>query len=128
MSVLSPLIRMATLGLVVLWCTAGPTAEVARAADKPNILFIMSDDHAAHAIGYLAPGRRGLFNVAIRTVAVDRLRGTAEYGVGGGIVWDSVAGDEFEECRTKAAAVLAAITMAEGLRPAGPASATMAPH
>lgn len=54
------------------------------------------------AIGYMAPGRRAQFSVAIRTVVLDKRRGSAEYGVGGGIVWDSVAGDEFEECRTKA--------------------------
>lgn len=53
-------------------------------------------------IGYLAPGRRAQFNVAIRTVLIDRARKEAEYGVGGGIVWDSEAGDEYDECRHKA--------------------------
>ncbi len=53
-------------------------------------------------IGYLAPGRRAQFNVAIRTVTIDRRRGMAEYGVGGGIVWDSESDDEFQECRIKA--------------------------
>jgi para-aminobenzoate synthetase/4-amino-4-deoxychorismate lyase len=42
------------------------------------------------------------FNVAIRTVLVDAGHGTAEYGVGGGIVWDSTAAEEYEECRIKA--------------------------
>ncbi len=55
------------------------------------------------AVGYWGPGRRGLFNVPIRTVALDRAAGTAEYGVGGGVVWDSVDQAEYEECRTKAA-------------------------
>jgi len=45
--------------------------------------------------------------VAIRTVAVDKTGGKAEYGVGGGIVWDSDAGEEYEECRTKAAVLTA---------------------
>lgn len=54
------------------------------------------------AIGYLAPGRRAQFNVAIRTVLIDRERDEAEYGVGGGIVWDSEAGDEYTECLHKA--------------------------
>jgi para-aminobenzoate synthetase / 4-amino-4-deoxychorismate lyase len=40
--------------------------------------------------------------VAIRTVLVDKARNQAEYGVGGGIVWDSTDRGEFEECRTKA--------------------------
>ena len=53
------------------------------------------------AIGYIAPHRQAQFNVAIRTVVVDRERDTAVYGVGGGIVWDSDAADEYEECRLK---------------------------
>lgn len=53
-------------------------------------------------IGFLSPERRAQFNVAIRTVIVDRETGVAEYGVGGGIVWDSQPGDEYEECRIKA--------------------------
>ncbi len=54
------------------------------------------------AIGLMAPGRRAQFNVAIRTLLVDRERGTAEYGVGGGIVWDSDAEAEWRECMIKA--------------------------
>ena len=52
-------------------------------------------------VGYLAPGRDAQFNVAIRTVHLDRTTGQAEYGTGGGIIWDSTAGDEYEECLTK---------------------------
>ncbi|TVQ98798.1 MAG: aminodeoxychorismate synthase component I [Desulfovibrionales bacterium] len=48
------------------------------------------------------PGLRAAFNVAIRTVVMDRRRNRAEYGVGGGIVWDSNARGEYAECRTKA--------------------------
>ncbi len=54
------------------------------------------------AIGFIAPGRRAQFNVAIRTVVVDTTTGTAEYGVGGGVTWESEAGDEYDECLTKA--------------------------
>jgi para-aminobenzoate synthetase/4-amino-4-deoxychorismate lyase len=53
-------------------------------------------------VGFLSPGRRAQFNVAIRTVLVDRLNNKAEYGVGGGIVWDSENADELQECYTKA--------------------------
>ncbi len=53
-------------------------------------------------IGFLAPHRRAQFNVAIRTAIVDREKNLAEYGVGGGIVWDSEAGDEYAETRHKA--------------------------
>lgn len=54
------------------------------------------------AIGYVSPHGRAHFNVAIRTVVVDRDRRVAEFGVGSGVVWDSVAGDEYEECLVKA--------------------------
>jgi para-aminobenzoate synthetase/4-amino-4-deoxychorismate lyase len=58
------------------------------------------------AVGYLAP--RGSdhpdarFNVAIRTVTVDTVSRVAEYGVGGGITWDSWAEGEYEETAAKA--------------------------
>ena len=49
-----------------------------------------------------APAPRASFNVAIRTVVVDAGDATAEYGVGGGITWDSSPAGEYEECRAKA--------------------------
>ena len=52
-------------------------------------------------IGYVADGR-ARFNVSIRTVCLDTRTGRAEYGVGGGIVWDSDASSEYAECLTKA--------------------------
>jgi len=55
------------------------------------------------AIGWVAPGRTAQFSVAIRTLVADRRANEAEYGVGGGIVWDSVPQDEYQECITKAA-------------------------
>ena len=59
-------------------------------------------------VGYLAPGRRAQLNVAIRTAAVDRAQRRVRYGTGGGIVWDSDAASEYEECRTKALVLRAA--------------------
>jgi para-aminobenzoate synthetase / 4-amino-4-deoxychorismate lyase len=53
-------------------------------------------------IGYIAPGRRAQFNVAIRTAVIGRDRGTVEYGIGSGIVWDSHSHAEYEECLLKA--------------------------
>ena len=53
-------------------------------------------------IGLLRPGGDARFSVAIRTVTVDRARQRARYGTGGGIVWDSDAAREHDECRTKA--------------------------
>ena len=52
-------------------------------------------------IGFYAPNRQAQFNVAIRTVIVDRQNGQAEYGVGGGIVWDSTSAGEYDECLIK---------------------------
>ena len=58
------------------------------------------------AVGWLAPqgtdGPDASFNVAIRTVVVDAGTGLAEYGVGGGITWDSSAAGEYDETVAKA--------------------------
>lgn len=54
------------------------------------------------SIGYFAPNRKAIFNVAIRTALIDRESKQAEYGVGGGIVWDSTSADEYEEALLKA--------------------------
>jgi para-aminobenzoate synthetase/4-amino-4-deoxychorismate lyase len=53
-------------------------------------------------IGFIAPNRSAQFNVAIRTAVVDRQSGQAEYGSGGGIVWDSASSDEYSEALLKA--------------------------
>jgi para-aminobenzoate synthetase/4-amino-4-deoxychorismate lyase len=54
------------------------------------------------SIGYMAPGRKAQFNVAIRTAVFDRDKEQGEYGTGGGIVWDSTTREEFDETMTKA--------------------------
>ncbi len=53
-------------------------------------------------IGYISPERKAKFNVAIRTALIDRNTQKAEYGVGGGIVWDSTSADEYGEALLKA--------------------------
>ncbi len=53
-------------------------------------------------IGYISPARKAQFNVAIRTAILDRQAQTAEYGLGGGIVWDSTSADEYNEALLKA--------------------------
>jgi para-aminobenzoate synthetase/4-amino-4-deoxychorismate lyase len=57
------------------------------------------------AIGFLSPPGSGeprsIFNVAIRTVVVDRETGEAEYGVGAGITFGSDGEAEFDEVETK---------------------------
>ena len=52
------------------------------------------------AVGYAAPDEEAVFNVAIRTVALQD--GQGRMGVGSGIVWDSVPEAEYEECLLKA--------------------------
>lgn len=77
-------------------------------APKPRTMEIIADLETeprriyTGSIGFVAPDRVAQFNVAIRTVLVDKALKQAEYGVGGGIVWDSTADSEFEECHTKA--------------------------
>ena len=53
------------------------------------------------AIGFLGPGGDCIFNVAIRTVVVDTETNVATFGVGGGVVIDSTAEREYEECLVK---------------------------
>lgn len=53
------------------------------------------------AIGYAAPSGRMQFNVAIRTLTLHS-DGQAVFNVGGGIVYDSDARAEYEECLLKA--------------------------
>lgn len=52
------------------------------------------------SIGFIAPDGAAQFNVAIRTAVIQN--GNAEYGIGGGIVWDSDAESEYEEALSKA--------------------------
>ena len=56
-------------------------------------------------IGYAAPDGTASFNVAIRTLRVDRHTGQAQFGTGSGIVWDSDPQAEARECRLKARAL-----------------------
>lgn len=56
------------------------------------------------AIGYIAPDDQAVFSVAIRTITLTGTTGVM--GVGSGIVYDSVAEKEYEECQIKAAFLL----------------------
>ncbi len=76
-------------------------------APKVRAMEIIRDMEAAPrgvytgAVGWAGPGGGAAFNVAIRTLVVDR-DGRGEMGVGGGIVFDSDAAAEYEECLLKA--------------------------
>lgn len=54
------------------------------------------------AVGYLSPGKEAVFNVAIRTVVTERVSGSMEFGLGGGITHDSQPLEEFQESLDKA--------------------------
>jgi para-aminobenzoate synthetase/4-amino-4-deoxychorismate lyase len=54
------------------------------------------------SIGHISPNRNAQFNVAIRTAILDKDNESAEYGVGGGIVWDSASNSEYDEAMLKA--------------------------
>ena len=69
--------------------------HIARLEDQPRGVY-------TGAIGVVGPGRFAQFNVAIRTVVIDRVSQQASFGTGSGIVWDSDAEEEYRECATKA--------------------------
>jgi para-aminobenzoate synthetase/4-amino-4-deoxychorismate lyase len=88
-----------------------PCASITGAPKVKTMELIASIETTARsiytgAIGFFGPGRRSCFSVAIRTILIDKLAHRAEYGVGGGIVWDSTAGEEYEECLNKAKIIL----------------------
>jgi len=55
------------------------------------------------AIGWIAPGRKARFNVAIRTAVIDDKKQDASYHIGSGVIWDSTPENEYKECLLKAA-------------------------
>jgi para-aminobenzoate synthetase/4-amino-4-deoxychorismate lyase len=69
-------------------------ALVAELEDSPRDIY-------TGAIGWIGPGPRACFSVAIRTALVETATKRATYGAGGGIVWDSDPFDEYRECLAK---------------------------
>lgn len=53
------------------------------------------------AIGFTSPSGKAVFNVPIRTLQRKTGQKAWQYRVGSGIVWDSTAESEWEECRVK---------------------------
>jgi len=87
-------------------CATFPPASITGAPKRRAMQIIAELESAPRraytgTIGFLTPGRRAQFNVAIRTILIERATGAAEYGVGGGIVWDSKPAEERQECVTK---------------------------
>jgi len=94
-------------GLAAVFSALFPAASIT-GAPKIRTMEIIADLESAPrriytgTVGFVAPDGRAQFNVAIRTVLVDRETAMAEFGVGGGVVWDSEEASEFAECRVKA--------------------------
>ena len=93
--------------IVEIFSALFPCASITGApkASSMKIIAGLEDsprDVYTGAIGYFGPDRNAQFSVAIRTALVDKRDDTATYGVGGGIVWDSGAADEYNECLSKA--------------------------
>ncbi len=84
-----------------------PCASVTGAPKASTMRIIAQTETAPRrvytgSVGLIAPGRWARFNVAIRTVLIDKERQQAEYGVGGGVVWDSTPAGEYRESLLKA--------------------------
>jgi para-aminobenzoate synthetase / 4-amino-4-deoxychorismate lyase len=102
----SPVQCRTTAALPDLMQALFPCASIT-GAPKSSTMGIIADLETSPrriytgTIGFMTPQRTAQFNVAIRTVLINMVDHRAEYGVGGGIVWDSEAADEYDECCTK---------------------------
>ncbi len=84
-----------------------PCASVTGAPKKRTMEIVAATELAPRgvytgAIGWAGPGGRAAWSVAIRTVVADRDHGTASFGTGSGVVADSRAASEYQECLLKA--------------------------
>ena len=100
----------AGIGLVDVLRAVFPCGSVT-GAPKASTMAIIRDLEAGPrgvycgAVGLVAPPGSGTptrFAVPIRTLVVDRERGTGTYGAGGGVTWGSRAGAEYDELLVKA--------------------------
>ena len=88
-----------------LFAALFPCGSVTGAPKISTMRFIAELEDAPRevycgAIGIVEPGGDCTFSVPIRTVLIDG-SGCAEYGVGGGITWDSTAEGEYDELLAK---------------------------
>jgi para-aminobenzoate synthetase component I len=82
-------------------CGSITGAPKIRAMEVIRALETTPRDAYCGAIGWIAPGGPMRFNVAIRTISLFP-DGEAVYNVGGGVVFDSSAEEEYAECLLKA--------------------------
>jgi para-aminobenzoate synthetase / 4-amino-4-deoxychorismate lyase len=85
-----------------------PAGSITGAPKSSSMRLIASIEHAPRdvycgAIGFVTPDGDAIFNVAIRTAAIDTHTARTEFGVGGGVTWDSTTDAEYAEALSKAA-------------------------
>lgn len=98
-------------GLVEIFRALFPSGSVTGAPKRSTMQLLADLEDEPRgvycgAVGLVAPPgepNRARFNVAIRTVSVDRATGHAVYGTGGGITWDSDPRAEHAELLAKTA-------------------------
>ncbi|MCP4653077.1 MAG: aminodeoxychorismate synthase component I [Candidatus Omnitrophica bacterium] len=88
-----------------LFCSLFPCGSVTGAPKVKTMQIISKLEKEPRgiytgAIGYISPHQRSCFNVAIRTICLNKKKG--EIGVGGGIVYDSSTEEEYKEALLKA--------------------------
>jgi para-aminobenzoate synthetase component I len=94
------------LGIRQVFAALFPCGSIT-GAPKIRAMEILHDlegtprDAYCGAIGWIAPGGTMRFSVAIRTISLFS-GGEAVYNVGGGVVFDSTAEEEYQECLLKA--------------------------
>jgi para-aminobenzoate synthetase/4-amino-4-deoxychorismate lyase len=106
------------IGLLDLFRALFPCGSVTGAPKRRTMQLIADLEPTPRgiycgAVGLVAPPSaafRARFNVAIRTVVVDRTTGEAVYGAGGGITWGSEAAAERAELHAKAAVLAHDVT------------------
>ena len=102
----STVVAEADATLVEALCALYPVASITGAPKYQTTEIITRLEQSPRgaycgSIFALAPDGRWEFNVVIRSVWLDLAAGTGTYGVGGGIVWDSEAHDEWRETEHK---------------------------
>lgn len=94
-------VRLADLFHALFPCGSITGAPKIRAMEVINDLEEEPRDIYCGSIGWIGPDGSAAFNVAIRTLSLEK-DGTARLNVGGGVVYDSTAASEYEEALWKA--------------------------
>ena len=94
-------------GLSELFAATFPPASVTGAPKLAACSLISQLESSSRelycgAMGMVEPGGDAQFSVAIRTAWKSETDERVHYGIGSGLVWDSILKEEFEECALKA--------------------------